>query len=247
MTKTLNSRKLNVIFGDTDALAFKKPDQKPFTEEEQEELLSELNSLLPERIKFENDGEYRRFIIIKKKNYLLDDGKTITIKGSGLKGSMKEPALQKFMKEILELLRTDRKDQIYSLYQDYVEKILTLGISSKDKPPTSNIKDWCFKKTITKKLMSSDRKNETRVMDALEGTVTNEGDKVFVFVKEVIDWKKPKKEKKIYELRENFTGKYCKRTLLRKLYDTLEIFDTVIDTSLFPNYSSSKHFKLLDL
>lgn len=109
------------------------------------------------------------------------------------------------------------------------------------------INEWAFKKTITKNLMNGERKNETRVMDALKGTALNEGDKVFVFVKEVIDWKKPKKEQKIYELRDNFSGQYCKRTLLRKLYDTLEIFDTVIDVSLFPNYSKTKNWKLLGL
>lgn len=235
LKKKLNPRNFSVIFGDTDSVAFKKPDQKPFTEEEQDELLAEINSLMPENIQFENDGVYRRFIIIKRKNYLLDDGKEIVIKGSGLKASMKEAALKRFIGDVLELLRTDKKDQIYALYQKNVAEILNL----------KDVKDWCFKKTITKNLKTSTRKNETRVMDALEGTATNEGDKVFVFVKEVIDWGKAKQEQKIYELRENFTGQYCKRTLLRKLYDTLKIFKTVIDVSLFPNYSKTKNFESL--
>lgn len=244
LKKKLNPRNLEVFFGDTDSLGFKKPDEKPFTDDECDELLKELNSLMPTLIKWEadnkNKGRYKKFIIIKRKNYLLDDGKEIVVKGSGLKATMKEPALRKFIGEVLELLRTDRKDQIYALYQDYVFKIMAIGISSlsaPNKPPTSNIADWCFKKTITKSVLSPERANEARVLKALEGTSLNEGDRALLFFK----------TEEEYSLLEKFDGTYCKKTLLSKLYKTLLIFSTVIDTDLFPNYSLVRNMKSLGL
>lgn len=214
---------------DTDSIAFRKADQKAFTEEEQETLLSELNSLMPEKIKWDHDGVYRRFIVLKAKNYLLDDGKNIKIKGSALKATMKEPALQKFIGEVLELLRTDRKAHIFDAYHRIAQQILNV---TKD-----NIREWCAKKTVTKSVLNPERTTERRILDAIKDANLNEGDKFFVFFKT---------EEELC-LMENFDGTYCKFTLLGKLFDTIKIFSNILDIELFPNYSLKKNRKLLGL
>ena len=55
---------------DTDALSFCKADMSPMTKEEQMELLKELNSLYPEKIKFAHDGYFQSFVVVKAKNYI---------------------------------------------------------------------------------------------------------------------------------------------------------------------------------
>jgi hypothetical protein len=224
---------------DTDSIAFRKHDHSAFTEEEIDQLIEDINSIMPERIVWDDDGTFERFIVIKAKNYLTDDGKKIKIKGSALKATLKEPALRTFIREVLELLRTDKQDEMLSLYNTYAERIM--------KVTADNIKDWVAKKTVTKALMTSKRANETRPFAALKGKAFSEGDKVFLFVKEVQNWGKPKIEEPIYCLLEDFTGQYCKRTLLSKLYDTLKVFSTIVDVKQFPNYSLVKNKKLMGL
>ena len=89
---------------DTDSISFCKPDHSPFTEEEQQNLLNELNSLYPEKIKWDHDGIYDVVVIVRAKNYILKkDGKVIK-KGSALKSSKTEPKMKEFINEIIEVL-----------------------------------------------------------------------------------------------------------------------------------------------
>lgn len=207
---------------DTDSIAFKKEDQKPFTPEERVALLNEINSLMPELIQWEDDSFYKKFIVVRAKNYILQDEKgKVSIKGSGLKATTKEKALQRFTREVIDLLLKDRKDQIYCTYTKYANEIVSL----------KSIDDWSMKRTVTKAVLTSDRTNETRVLDALRGTDFREGDKVYLF------FKTPEE----LCLREKFDGAYCVDTLLGKLYDTLTVFDTVIDVDLFPNFSLKRN------
>lgn len=213
---------------DTDSIAFKKEDQKPFTLEEREALLSEINSLMPELIRWEDDSFYKKFIVVRTKNYILQDEKgKVTIKGSGLKASTKEKALQRFTAEIIDLLLRDRKDQIYCIYTKYAHEIMSL----------SSMDDWCSKKTVTKAVLNGTRTNETRVLDALQGTDYSEGDKRYFF------YRTPEE----LCLRENFDGTYCRDTLLGKLYDTISVFDTIIDVELIPNFSLKRNRGLLSV
>jgi hypothetical protein len=217
-----------LVGGDTDGLAFKRSDEKPFTLEEQTALLAELNSLTDGLIHWENDGMVRRQIVVKAKNYLIQDmdGKVKT-KGSALKATTKEKALQLFIAEVLELLLKDRKDHIFSLYFKYANAVLDL----------KDITEWSMKKTVTKAVLTSDRTNETRVLDALEGSDFTEGDKCYMFYKTPTE----------LCLRENFDGTYCVDTLLGKLYDTMSVFDTIIDMDLFPNFTLVRNRSLLGL
>jgi len=215
-----------VVGGDTDGVAFKKRDQKPFTDEERAALIAELNAQMDQMIHWEDDGVMKRQIVVKAKNYVLvdEDGKR-KIKGSALKATTKEKALQNFISEVIDLMVKDRMDQIYSLYMKYAREIVDL----------KDITDWCSKKTVTKAVLTSDRTNETRVLEAIGDTPVQEGDKVYVF------FKTPEE----LCLRENFDGTYDRDILLGKLYDSLCVFETVIQTDLFPNLSLKRNQYLI--
>jgi hypothetical protein len=220
------NQKMIVVGADTDGLAFKKADQKPFTPEERASLLEGLNSLMDELIRFEDDGVVKKQICVRAKNYILvDESGKVKIKGSALKATTKEKALQRFIAKVIELIIADRMDQIYSVYNACALEILNL----------KDIGDWCSKKTVTKAVLTGTRTNETRVLDAIGSTPVQEGDKIYVFFKTPTE----------LCLRENFDGIYDVSTLLGKLYDSLCVFDTIIQTDLFPNYSLKRNMELL--
>jgi hypothetical protein len=201
--------------GDTDSISFKKADEKPFTPEEQEQLLVELNALMPEFIVWKNDKHYRRLIVFAAKNYVMDDGKKVTIKGNSLKATKKEPALREFIQEVVNLLLKDKKDQVLFLYLEYVRKIINL----------KDIQPWCFKATITKKVLDPETAFNQKILKAVQNTPVSEGDKVHLFYK----------EDESLCLREKFTGEFNRKRLLGKLKASIKIFRNVMDVSLFPD------------
>lgn len=226
----LKSRGLLIVGGDTDGLAFKKSDSKKFTDEEQAKLLEELNSTMDELIKFENDGQVKRQINVKTKNYILynpenkNPKKRLIIKGSSLKATTKEKALKRFIDDVINLLLKDKKSQMIYLYMKYAKDITNI----------KDISDWCTKKTVTKSVLSGSTPAQENVRDALNDEV-NEGDKVFMFFKN---------EEELC-LRENFDGTYSKERLLGKLYDTLCVFENVVDVGVFPDYTTARDRALL--
>ncbi len=217
-----------VCNGDTDSISVKRKDGKPMSVEERAEFLREINSQMPPMIQWDDDSYFKKFIVVREKNYVLvdEDGKR-KIKGSALKATTKEKALQTFISEVIDLMVKDRMDQIYSLYMKYAREIVDL----------KDITDWCSKKTVTKAVLTSDRTNETRVLEAIGETPVQEGDKVYVF------FRTPEE----LCLRENFDGTYCRDTLLGKLYDSLCVFETVIQTDLFPNLSLKRNQHFLNI
>jgi hypothetical protein len=222
----MSSNNFIVVGADTDGLAFKKRDEKPFTLEERQALVAELNSLMDGLIHFEDDGVMKRQIVVKAKNYIMqDESGKVKIKGSGLKATTKEKALQTFIKELIDLLLKDRKDQILFLYMKYAREILDL----------KDITEWCMKKTVTKAVLTPERTQEQRVYDAIQGASVNEGDKVYMFNKTETE----------LCMRENFDGTYDADTLLDKLYNTLSVFDTILDIDLFPNFALKRNRDLL--
>ncbi len=210
---------------DTDSIMVAKPDGTPFSEEEQTRLLNELNGLFPEQIRWEPDGTYPVVVVLKAKNYTLYDGKKITIKGSALKDPKKSPALKEFINKMIDCLLFD-KTNYQEIYHSYVKEILNV----------TDIKRWASRKTLSSTMQESDRTNETRILDALEGSNYVEGDRFYTFFKS---------ENEIC-LVENFIGEYDKSRLLKSLYNTASIFSTVLPTKeLFINYSLKTKQKLL--
>jgi DNA polymerase elongation subunit (family B) len=215
-----------IVNGDTDSIAFKKRDQKPITPGEQAALLAEINGLMPELIHWEHDSYFKKFIVVAAKNYImLDEKGKLKIKGSGLKATTKEKALQAFIREVIDLLLADRKDHIMGLYQKYARNILGL----------TEVSQWCSKVTITKAVLSGEGTRQVRIRQAIGSKPVQEGDKIWIF---------NKTEDELCLL-ENFNGEYHVDTMLGKLYDTLTVFDAILDIDCFPNLTLKRNKPLM--
>lgn len=217
-----------LVNADTDSISFCKSDQTEFTEEEQESLIAEINSLLPEKIKFENDGIFKKVICLKAKNYILYDGKKIKTKGSALKSSTLEPALKKFILEIVDSLLSDKDNQhLIDIYNKYIKIACSI----------TDIRPWCSKKTITTKTLESERTNEDKIRKAIENTEYVEGDKIYVYFDEEENLK----------LVEHFDGKYNKDVFLKKLHNATSRFETILPVKeLFLNYALKRNKNALN-
>lgn len=225
--KWAESQAYQVVNADTDSFSVVMEDMFLDVETQKRDFLNTLNSLYPEMIRWEDDGFYPKFIIVKAKNYVLFDGEKTKIKGSGLKGTMKEPALQVFMKDVIKAMLTNDIPYLSTLYQGYVLQISNIS--------NSDIHKWCSKKTVTKSVLEPKRTNEQRILDAIGDKHVQEGDKIHVFFEE--------KEKLC--LLENFKGVYDRDKLYEKLYKTIKIFETILDIKEYPNYKLKRNKKLL--
>lgn len=210
---------------DTDSFAYTTSSR--LSERDFEAQLDEINALFPDGISWENDGQFKRFIVVKTKNYVLQDyEKNVVIKGSGLKATMKEPALKEFIAEfITRMLNNQRENRLIELYNDYAKEILDID----------DITRWSSKKTITKAILTGERTNETKIREAFQGQVFDEGDRIYTFFDH---------DDSIC-LNTNFVGTYSVDRLLLKLYNTVKIFSTVFDISVFPNYKLKRNKELL--
>ena len=144
-------------------------------------------------ISWEDDGFYKKVVVVAAKNYVLV-GDKLTIKGSALKATTKEKALQRYLREVIDIIIDGKEQTLVAHYENYVKEICSL----------TQIDEWASKKTITKAVLNGTRSNETRVLDAV-GSIEGlqEGDKVYVFFKT---------DKELCTV-ENFTGEYSKKKL----------------------------------
>lgn len=222
--KWVKEKEFQLVNCDTDSVSFTKRDKKKFSVDEKQELLNEINGLMPELIHWEDDGLFRTVIVVKKKNYVLEESKgKIKVKGSALKASMKEYALKTYINEVIGLLLSSDKAKLYPHYMSYVSRIEAI----------SDIKPWSSKKTMTKSIIDSNRTQEDRLKAAVGNKSIQEGDRFYVFFE----------TKDKITLEENFEGIYYKPALFKKLYNSLKIFKNIIDPELFPNYSLKKYHK----
>lgn len=189
--------------GDTDSISFVVNDNSTIGD-----CLNELNSLSPNGIKWDHDGVYDAVIVVKAKNYLLKAGDKITIKGSALKATMKETALRDFLEEGLKLLINKDFKGLEDMYMDYVDQIKYL----------KNIEPWAFKKTITESVLKQSTTQQEKVYAAVQGVHYQEGDKFRMFYKNNDE----------LCLVENFDGTFESDRLYQKLYDTLSIFEPIL-------------------
>lgn len=211
---------------DTDGLTFCKPDQTPFKEEEVDTLLIELNSFMPERVKLDLEEVYPKILVIKAKNYVLQypDG-TLRHKGSALRSPTLEPALKEFLNKVIDSILQDKQDYD-KIYFEYVKE----AIDVKD------IKRWSTRKTISEKTLESERTNESRIRDAIEGSEYVEGDRAYFFFTSNGE----------LSLIENYKGDYNRDKMLGKLYKCSQRFNTVLNTKdLFLNFSLKRNSKKL--
>lgn len=259
----------------TDSISFTKNDMSPFSIQEQKILLKEINALMPEFIIFEDDGLYEACITLRAKNYVLWDGKKKSVKGSAFKTSTKERALAEFMQKIVDsLIISDDIEPIIEIYHDYVKEILNLqdiNRWTKKITVTSSVLNAKGHELLTdeEKKEEGIRKNETEVWDAIKYRELNQmGDKLYIFPailgerdEEQEVWRKHPKTKisefkghktvhiidKGLSLTDKWNGSnHDVKKLLKRLWDTLKIFQMVIDIEKFIDYNRKENKELME-
>jgi hypothetical protein len=210
---------------DTDSISFCKEDGSYFSPEERKLLVTEINSLSPELMKWADDGYYKKVIILKAKNYILqkEDGK-ITYKGSSLKDQKTELALKEFKYEIIGTILDEKFDYV-TIYNKYVKEILNL----------TDIKRWASKKTLSETTYTSQRTNETKIIDCIKGTDYKQNDRIWVYFDVDSNLK----------LVENYNNDHDIMTLVKKLFTTAKVFVNILPKDTFINYSLKKNQALL--
>jgi len=218
---------LTLINADTDAILVTQ-DNQPLSKLVREELLVDLNSLFPEYIRFELNGYFPSMIVLKIKNYVLkDESGKIKKKGSSITDKKREPALREFIDGVIQILLEDTDTaKLQGLYNMYAKEIINI----------TDMKRWSCKKTITEAIFKSERTNETKVKACIEGTDYRIADKIYCFFR----------NDDSLCLLEEFNGDYSKSRLLKKLYNTFEIFSEVLPGVDLPNYSLKRNQKLLE-
>lgn len=215
-----------IVNADTDSISFCKSEHAYIPLEERKAFIKEINELSPEFMTWADDGYYKKVIILKAKNYVLqtEDGK-IKYKGSAIKAPGKPQALREFIKRMIDLMLEDKTTYV-ELYNEYAKEILNI----------TDIKRWSDRKTLTATTFESQRTNETKMIDAIAGTEYVEGNRIWVYFK----------SDDSLSLIENFDGDYSRTKLLKKLHDTVKIFENILDIKMFTNYSLKRSQKLLE-
>lgn len=238
---------------DTDSIGFCKKDMSPFTEQETEDLVNELNQLYPDGISWDNDGIFPRMLVVKSKNYVMDDGNKVKFKGSSLTDQKKEKALIEYLHKMIHALLDDKSEQdLIDIYNSYIKEAHNI----------QDISRWCVKKTVTQSVLLSERLNEQKVRDAIGDKVVQEGDKIYIYP--VIDGKKqyvakgelqflkngePKLvDNQILRLKEAWDGNVDTAHLVKRIYATTMILENVINIDNFCKYQlKGNRSKLEDL
>lgn len=231
----------DIVNCDTDAISICRHDKSEISKEERKQIIEEINKNFPELINFEDDGYFKKVIVIKAKNYILvpEEG-DIKYKGSSIVDQKKEPALLEFMKGIVDLIIAEKENEINNLYQKYIKEVWNI----------TDIKRWCVKKTVTKSVLESEEKedgraNETKVLSAITGEEgINEGDKIYVYyVRGNDEYDDSEDELRLSQYWEHNENRI---RLTKRVYATLDIFKPILDMSQFVKYFNKKQRPLLE-
>ena len=239
-----------IVNCDTDSFSYKKG--YAVSKEEFDRDIEELNSLYPENIIWEDDGQFEKVIVVKAKNYVLKSQGKVKYKGSSLTDQKKEPALIEFLQNMIGLILRDAdKSEMVELYDNYVREAYNI----------SDIKRWVVKKTITKAIFENERKQEADVREAISGRKYSEGDKVWLYtypagqrqkvVKGEPQFFKKTGEPKMEDITglklvEDWDGNYDKMHYVKRVYSTLEILSNVLDIKSFTKYSLAANIRKLE-
>ena len=229
MQQMIDMHNFKIVGGDTDSIMFCKQDMSPFSKEEQQNLLSEINALLPELIKFENDGVYSKVLYLRAKNYIMiDESGKRKMKGSALKSSTLEPIIKQMLDKMINCLLEDKQNEMQAIYHSYI-KLIRDGIT--------DIKPWSKKLTLSPTTFESTRLNETKIINAIKDTQYKSGDRIYVY----------SKSDGTLKLTEQYDGDYDKKIYYEKLYKATARFETVLPVKeMFLNYALKRNIKLVD-
>jgi hypothetical protein len=255
LKKKLNSMKLhNFLLGpcDTDSISYYKPDGSEFTTEEQQSLLDEINTLMPDMVRFEHDGYYECVLVLKAKNYCLQKKGELTIKkkGASITDKKREPALLEMLDKLIRCLMLNEGD-VHDIYLTYIKEAYQI----------KDIARWASKKSVTSKVLNGTRTNETKVLDAIGDSEVQEGDKIWVYSAiegmkqdsakgELIFSKKgvPKMvENCVLKQTSQWSGDEDKLHYVERVYKTLCILENVIDIPSFTKYHLKKNLPMLEV
>lgn len=220
---------------DTDSISFCDSEGKEFTPEHRKKLLTELNSISPDKILWEDDGYYKKCIALKAKNYVLYDPtntkKPVTIKGSSLKATTKSPAMKEMIKKIIDIiLYTDDQTEMYAKLQEMYKGYMLEIHDMKD------IKRWASRKTYTATVDEGEETTAEKLRAALKGTDYRQGDRFYTYFR----------PDESLALVEHYAGDEDKSRLYENLYDTIKGFSTILPVKdLFINYSLKRNAKYL--
>ncbi|NJO65078.1 MAG: hypothetical protein HC836_45310 [Richelia sp. RM2_1_2] len=113
-------------------------------------------------------------------------------------------------------------EKLRLVYEKYIKEAMNI----------KDIKRWSSRKTLSNTTYSSERTNETKIIDAIKNSDYTVGDRVWLFFK----------EDGSLELVENYDGNYDKLVLIKKIFQTSKLFSSVLDTDmLYCNYSLKKN------
>jgi DNA polymerase, archaea type len=173
LTKAINWATENcfdIVNADTDSISI--TDHEEMTPEFREEIDKAINSLYPDKIRWEDDGYYPAAVVLKAKNYSMKNEKgEIIIKGSALKSSKIEKALKEFMDKIVTLLLEGKKEQVLPLYNQYIKECYNV----------TDISRWTSKITVTEAVLGAGRTREAKVFEAIQGENIQMGNKFWVY------------------------------------------------------------------
>ncbi len=225
--KWAESKNFTVCNVDTDSISF-TDNGRDLSKDERKELLKDLNSLYPEKIIFDDDGYFIKVIILKTKNYLLYDGVKKKIKGSALRDPKKQPAVKELYNKFIDFILEDKPKELLSeTYKSYAKEIFDI----------KDIKRWSTRKTISEKVLTSERTNESKVRDAFEGTEYTEGDRIYCYFK----------QDDTLGLVEHYKNDHNTNRLLKTLFDSVQVFGTILPVKeMFVNYSLKRSKKDLE-
>lgn len=211
----------NVVNGDTDSISFEVPQESP---DYLKGLLREVNSIMREGIRFEDDGFFPKFVILKAKNYIMltPEGK-IKMKGSALKSSKMEKGLKDYQALCIRSLLSLSRASLIDTYLDTCYQVAGL----------KSMLPWASRKTISEKTVSSERKNERSLMEALKGAPYQLGDKFDVYFTD-------DNKLKLVDQYDPEAPDHNLRRLLSKVYNNSKVFNSVDkDAALKVNYGLS--------
>lgn len=246
------SYNFKLVCVDTDSITICKQNGNAFSEEEENKLTTELNNLFPDGIIWEFEFNVPKMIVIKSKNYIIYDGKSLKLKGSSIRDQKKEPALRELLETCIWDLIKFNGENLVDIYHKYVKEALN----------PIDIKRWAQKKTLTKPILACEndelaRTNEKVLWRAIKDKGLQEGDKFYIFPaifsqsETVTTLKNGKVKTKVVKDTgvksvDDWTGDHNSEKLVERVYSTLEILANVIDMSKFIDYTLVKNKHLLD-
>ncbi len=221
-----NSKGYDLVLVDTDSIKYYHPERE-LTEDETAANTKEVNALFPSGIKWDDEGIYKVFVVVKSKNYIMVDSKDkIKLKGSSMKSSKLEPSLKELQKDIINMLIGRSNDTLENIYETHCKNAAKI----------TDIKPWSSRKTISERTIASQRRNEKLLVEALAGEQYQLGDKFeFYYTRDGI-----------LKLSSNFQPlqpDHDVKRILGKLYKTCQVFANVTNAEQLPNYTLSKNAK----